>query len=169
MKVTGKSPTPKASRYFTDRKQPLEIFWEKYNIYQQRMEKDAPNISVLMYYGMEGIGKSALIAEIISEMKEKLTNPQFVYYDFNIKQDKRGVLERIRNILVNDYEYSFPLFDLALYNYAQKIGEDVTSSDIQPFRREQTIIDYAGSGRKDSCCGCCDHVNEICRFGIFYN
>ncbi|NMB29688.1 MAG: tetratricopeptide repeat protein [Clostridiaceae bacterium] len=148
MKVTGKSPTPKASRYFTDRKQPLEIFWEKYNIYQQRMEKDAPNISVLMYYGMEGIGKSALIAEIISEMKEKLTNPQFVYYDFNIKQDKRGVLERIRNILVNDYEYSFPLFDLALYNYAQKIGEDVTSSDIQPFlggsKLLSTMLDLAG-------------------------
>ena len=148
MKVTGKSPTPKASRYFTDRKQPLEIFCEKYNIYQQRMDKGAPNISVLMYYGMDGIGKSALIAEIISEMKKKLTNPQFVYYDFNIKQDKRGVLERIRNILVNDYEYSFPLFDLALYNYAQKIGEDVTSSDIQPFlggsKLLSTMLDLAG-------------------------
>jgi len=41
------------------------------------MEKDAPDIdvSVLMYYGMDGIGKSALIAEIISEMKEKLAAP----------------------------------------------------------------------------------------------
>lgn len=77
MKVIEKSLTPKASRYFTDRKQPLEVFWGKYNIYQERMEKDAPDIdvSVLMYYGMDGIGKSALIAEIISEMKEKLAAP----------------------------------------------------------------------------------------------
>lgn len=150
MKVIEKSLTPKASRYFTDRKQPLEVFWEKYNIYQERMEKDAPDIdvSVLMYYGMDGIGKSALIAEIISEMKEKLAAPQFAYYDFNTKQDKRSVLERIRNILVNDYEYSFPLFDLALYNYAQKIGEDVTSSEIQPFLDGSelltTTLDLAG-------------------------
>jgi Cdc6-like AAA superfamily ATPase len=150
MKVIEKSLTPKASRYFTDRKQPLEVFWEKYNIYQERMEKDAPDIdvSVLMYYGMDGIGKSALIAEIISEMKEKLATPQFAYYDFNTKQDKRSVLERIRNILVNDYEYSFPLFDLALYNYAQKIGEDVTSSEIQPFLDGSelltTTLDLAG-------------------------
>jgi tetratricopeptide (TPR) repeat protein len=150
MKVIEKSLTPKASRYFTDRKQPLEVFWGKYNIYQERMEKDAPDIdvSVLMYYGMDGIGKSALIAEIISEMKEKLAAPQFAYYDFNTKQDKRSVLERIRNILVNDYEYSFPLFDLALYNYAQKIGEDVTSSEIQPFLDGSelltTTLDLAG-------------------------
>ena len=150
MKVIEKSLTPKASRYFTDRKQPLEVFWEKYNIYQERMEKDAPDIdvSVLMYYGMDGIGKSALIAEIISEMKEKLAAPQFAYYDFNTKQDKRSVLERIRNILVNDYEYSFPLFDLALYNYAQKIGEDVTSSEIQTFLDGSelltTTLDLAG-------------------------
>jgi tetratricopeptide (TPR) repeat protein len=150
MKVIEKSLTPKASRYFTDRKQPLEVFWEKYNIYQERMEKDAPDIdvSVLMYYGMDGIGKSALIAEIISEMKEKLAAPQFAYYDFNTKQDKRSVLEIIRNILVNDYEYSFPLFDLALYNYAQKIGEDVTSSEIQPFLDGSelltTTLDLAG-------------------------
>jgi tetratricopeptide (TPR) repeat protein len=150
MKVIEKSLTPKASRYFTDRKQPLEVFWEKYNIYQERMEKDAPDIdvSVLMYYGMDGIGKSALIAEIISEMKEKLATPQFAYYDFNTKQDKRSVLEIIRNILVNDYEYSFPLFDLALYNYAQKIGEDVTSSEIQPFLDGSelltTTLDLAG-------------------------
>jgi len=57
-------------------------------------------------------------------------------------------LERIRNILVNDYEYSFPLFDLALYNYAQKIGEDVTSSEIQPFLDGSelltTTLDLAG-------------------------
>ena len=150
MKVIEKSLTPKASRYFTDRKQPLEVFWEKYNIYQERMEKDAPDIdvSVLMYYGIDGIGKSALIAKIISEMKEKLAAPQFAYYDFNTKQDKRSVLEIIRNILVNDYEYSFPLFDLALYNYAQKIGEDVTSSEIQTFLDGSelltTTLDLAG-------------------------
>ena len=39
------------------------------------MEKDAPDVSVLMYYGMDGIGKSALIAEIISEMKENWLPP----------------------------------------------------------------------------------------------
>jgi Cdc6-like AAA superfamily ATPase len=103
---------------------------------------------MLVYYGMDGIGKSALIAEIISEMKEKLAAPQFAYYDFNTKQDKRSVLEIIRNILVNDYEYSFPLFDLALYNYAQKIGEDVTSSEIQTFLDGSelltTTLDLAG-------------------------
>jgi Cdc6-like AAA superfamily ATPase len=133
MKIERKSSTPKANRIFANREQQLEIFWNQYKTCQESMKTGDPDISVLMYYGIGGIGKSALIEKIISEMKEKLSNPQYVYYDFNVKQDKRSVLKSLRNHLVNDYKFSFPLFDLALYNYAQKNGEDIASSEIQHF------------------------------------
>lgn len=140
MKVKKRSATPKASRIFTNREKPLEVFWNKYNQYRDSMKTGDPDISVLMYYGIGGIGKSALIEKIMSEMEEKLSSPQFVYYDFNIKQDSRSVLESIRNILVSDYKFSFPLFDLALYNYAQKIGEDVKSSEKQSFLSRSKVL-----------------------------
>lgn len=143
MKKERKSSIPKVNRIFTNREQQLEIFWNQYKTCQESMKTGDPDISVLMYYGIGGIGKSALIEKIISEMKEKLSNPQYVYYDFNVKQDKRSVLKSLRNHLVNDYKFSFPLFDLALYNYAQKNGEDIASSEIQHFINSSVFLTTA--------------------------
>ncbi|NMD37815.1 MAG: tetratricopeptide repeat protein, partial [Christensenellaceae bacterium] len=113
---------------FTNREKPLEIFWNKYNNYKENMKTGKPDISVLMYYGFGGFGKSALIKQLKLEMEQKLQKPQYVYFDFKIKQESGNVLESIRNMLVINYEFEFPLFDFALLDYAKKIGDNIALS-----------------------------------------
>lgn len=145
MKFRSSEDRPKANKIFTDRDEPRNVFWKKYEQVKKIWSSDTKekDITVLSYYGIGGIGKTSLIKQIIKEMKEKIAKPLFVYYNFNYCQDCRGVLENIRNILVNDYRFKFPLFDLSLYIYLRKAGEDVSAPVIKSFTERSEVLNNA--------------------------
>jgi hypothetical protein len=86
------------------------------------------DVRVLTYYGIGGIGKTSLLKQLASEMKERVGRPLFVYHDFNVRRDVRGVLEGMRNQLSREQKFTFPVFDIAMYVYAKKVGEHVNEN-----------------------------------------
>lgn len=132
MKIRKKDVRPQAGRIFTDREEPRNAFWNNYDLAKKDMTGDG-DVHVLSYYGIGGIGKSSLLRKLKAEMQEKLSDPQVAAFDFAVAQDSRSVLESLRNQLVDNYKFTFPLFDIGLYVYAKKIGEDMEAPQVKTF------------------------------------
>ncbi len=143
MKVRSKLNIPKANKIFTDREEPRESFWKKYNQFKADMLAGKNEVSVLAYYGIGGIGKTSLINKLMSEMGNRLEKPLYVSYDFNQSQDRRSVLTSLRNDLVEKYHFKFSSFDKALNLYVQKIGEDYSSLHAKTFSSQIPALDLA--------------------------
>ena len=139
MKVRAKREIPKATKIFTDREEPRATFWKNYKHFKQEMQSDG-EIRVLAYYGIGGIGKSSLLNRLQEEIEEKIVQPKYVYFDFNIAQDLRSVLDYIRGQLVKKYNFKFSLYDLGIYSYAQKIGENIKAPEIQGFIDKSPLL-----------------------------
>lgn len=144
MKIRSKRTIQQANKIFTDREQPRASFWKNYEMYKNQMQENG-DIRVLSYYGIGGIGKSTLLKKLMAEMDDNITNPKYVYYDFSFKQDSKSVLESIKSILSKDYKFEFPLFDLGLYCYAEKIGENISEPEIKTFIEKSPILDLVVS------------------------
>ncbi|MBE6037553.1 MAG: tetratricopeptide repeat protein [Clostridiales bacterium] len=141
MKVRSKLITPKASSLFTDREEPRIAFWHKYDTVRRTL--DSGDIHVLTYYGIGGIGKSSLLKKLMEEMDERLEDPGYVYYDLNLSQDSRTVLKALKNKLESAYKFRFPLFELALYFYGKKVGEDVKAPEAGQLAKKSPLVELA--------------------------
>ncbi|MBR6900722.1 MAG: tetratricopeptide repeat protein [Synergistaceae bacterium] len=122
------------------------------------------DIQVLSYYGIGGIGKTSLLRRLMSEMDDEIKRPLYVYVDLNIRQEPLSVLDSLRNILTEKYNFNFPVFDLAVYVYSKKIGEkiheDTTEGLIEKSPFLSTVMDvldeipFVGILKKlDKCAG----------------
>ena len=145
---TQETSIPQATRIFTDREEPRKAFWKCYDQFKENMFNVAPedrDAKVLVYYGVGGIGKSSLLKQLIKEMDEAAAAktiglPLHVYFDFNLKQEPRAVLEALRNKLADDYKFNFPLFDIGCYAYAKKIGENCDRPEVKSFIERSEIF-----------------------------
>ena len=142
MKIQSKRKKLQANKIFTDREEPRESFWKNYRQYKETMQGEG-EVKVIAYYGIGGIGKTTLLHKLQEEMRENIPDPRYVYYDFNIAQDARTVLEYLKTKLSKDYGYTFPLYELGVYSYAQKIGEDMASPQIKGFIEKSPLLNYA--------------------------
>lgn len=140
MKVRKNKETTKAVRVFTDREEPRAAFWKQYNATKEEMRQEECNIRVLNYYGIGGIGKSSLLKKIISELDEQIESPRYVYIDLNICQESRDVLDRIKNKLVENYKFSFPLYELGCYVYAKKVGENADPIEVKQLTEKSPLL-----------------------------
>lgn len=135
----------KATRKFTDRELPRKVFWDKYEKMKQNIN-NLEDIYIITYYGVGGIGKSTLLRKIIEELKEKEEKPYYVLHDFENAQDAKGTLLMLKNKLEEAYKFEFPLFDLALYAYAKKIGESAEKPEVQSFIGKSKILSLISDG-----------------------
>lgn len=141
MKIKTSRPSSKAVRMFTDREEPRAAFWKQYNAVKAELQQDS-NVHVLNFYGIGGIGKSSLLKKLISEMKEELSAPRYIYIDLSNGQESRAVLDKMRNMLADTYGFSFPLFELASYVYAQKLGDKVSPLEVQALTKKSPILSF---------------------------
>ena len=148
MKVRSKLNTPKASNLFTDREEPRTAFWHKYDTVRRTL--DEGNIHVLTYYGIGGIGKSSLLKKLMEEMDERLEDPGYVYYDLNLNQESREVLKALKSKLESAYGFRFPLFELALYFYGKKIGDNVKAPEATQFAKKSPMVELGLDLLKES-------------------
>ena len=140
MKVRKQKDIPVANRIFTDREEPRAAFWKSYETYHQNMAEGESDIRVLNYYGIGGIGKSRLLKQLMTELDERISKPKYVYFDLNIHQESRAVLEALKNKLSSAYGFNFPLFELGVYNYAKKIGEDANAPEIKAYIEKSPFL-----------------------------
>lgn len=139
MKVKTGNRTPKAVRQFTDREEPRASFWKEYALTKSELSGQS-NIHVLSYYGIGGIGKTRLLKKLMEEMEEKLPHPVYAYIDFEITQESRRTLSRLKSKLQEKAKFTFPLFDLGEYVYAKKTGEQADSPEVQQLTEKSPFL-----------------------------
>lgn len=138
-KIIRKNKVELATRKFTDREEPRKVFWDKYRELEQNI-KNVEDIYVINYYGVGGIGKSSLLRQIVSELKEN--EAYYCLYDFETAQDPKTVLSLIKKKLEESYKFDFPIFDLALYCYARKIGEDPAKPEVKSLVEKSRTLSF---------------------------
>lgn len=126
MAIKRKRPSdfkPTAVKEFTDRVEPRKAFWDRY----QKMA--AEGSTLITFYGAGGVGKTALLKKLESEIKSRdaITGKEckYVQYDFSISTELREVLKTFKFQLSN-YGCTFPLFDAGNYYFSLKTGQDIT-------------------------------------------
>jgi phenylpyruvate tautomerase PptA (4-oxalocrotonate tautomerase family) len=126
MRVNNRNNVLQANKMFTDRDMPRNVFWNAYNDFKKNISLQEENeIKVITYYGIGGIGKTSLLKKLRTELTEKVMKPKSIYVDLNTTQDTRAILKNMRNNLQSHYNFEFPMFDLALYIYLKKNGEEL--------------------------------------------
>lgn len=121
---------PDASVLFTDREDPQEAFIRKLNALTPYMKTVS---CVLTFYGIGGVGKTALKNRLCHFLDNEHTGAYYATYDFGDKglvTDKRNILISLRNQLVLNKLFKFNLFDVAILEYSRKRGVD--------FRKDET-------------------------------
>lgn len=108
---------------------------------EEELQREEANVHVLTYYGIGGIGKSSLLKKIMEEMEERLDEPAYVYFDFNLQQECRAVLEALKNKLADSCKFEFPLFELGGYIYAKKIGENPDAPEAKPLLKKSPAVE----------------------------
>ena len=118
-------------------------FWKQYEEKKAELFFEDDYVHVLNYYGFGGIGKTTLLKKLREELKERISAPQYVSYDFKTAIDLRTVLTSLKSDLVKDYQYEFPLFDIGLYIYAQKCGEKADPLEKQKLISSSSVLGLA--------------------------
>lgn len=124
---------PVINNVFVDRENAQKL----YNVYYDYLKSDN-TFSILYYWGVGGIGKSTLMNKL------KGSNGSFVIHNLEKSCDEAVVLFNIRKMLNDVSEhFSFPRFDVALYAYLDKTGNNQITIDSQ--YSEDSIKDSAKS------------------------
>ncbi len=116
-----------ANKCFTDRIELQKAFFTEYNY----LKNNLGEYSIIEYYGIGGIGKTALLTELVknnypSNNKKKWIGNYYIKYDFDSNIiDIRNILIAWRNMLVelDKSKFKFNGFDIGCLIYAEKIGD----------------------------------------------
>lgn len=135
----------KAVKEFTDREEPRKVFWKNYDQIKNNMKNNiAVPINVITYYGYGGIGKSRLLLKIRDEMIERENDIKYEFLDFEkiaeLNNNLLEILKYIKYDLNKKYNFSFPFFDLAIYEYETKLGKDVTKKELASIFEENAAL-----------------------------
>lgn len=135
----------KATKEFTDREEPRKVFWNTYD--KMKIEMATQNaIHVISYYGFGGIGKSALLKKLDEEVKEKAPKSKIEFLDFEKLADSNNnlldILKVIRQDLKENYNFSFPIFDLVTYVYETKMGKTATKPELNSIFDENKELGF---------------------------
>ena len=125
-----KKRTPlQATRLFTDRTEPQQVFWDTYRKVKEKLGND-DRVHVLSYYGFGGIGKTSLLNQLCLDLR-KDSATHHVLFDFENAQDSRDVLISLKNLIEAEYsgKFAFPLFDLGVYLHSLKLGMKANSPE----------------------------------------
>ena len=107
-----------AQERFTDRRDPVHVFEEKY----AEIHQEYGSIDVIHYYGEGGIGKSTLLCKIMDDQIE-YGHKNVIMYSFRATQDKTVFLPILaRQIGARIKHADFTVFYYAYAKYLNKCG-----------------------------------------------
>ena len=126
----------KTTRVFTDREEPQESFLKLLNKEQR--------YRVLHFYGIGGIGKSALMKHLKNKHLEgkKDTIYSYVNFEDSSRHDKSKALRVLAKRFRDKFGVKFPLFYTAYAIYWSKINPDLELTNLNkiPFLNEGSIL-----------------------------
>jgi len=133
-------PTPiincTAKREFTDRQEPQRIFLDT-------LDKEQ-DYRVLHFYGVGGIGKSALQRHLMSHHLDSMSDTIYSYIDFDnpSNRDKSVALRVLSRRFRNQFKVEFPLFETAYAIYWSRENPHIELGEDRklPFLDEGSIL-----------------------------
>ena len=137
----------KATKEFTDRVEPRRLFWTKYNMLKDAISvnNDIP-IQIITYYGIGGVGKSRLLKQIREELIEREADSKYCYIDFEKVKNLTTAGEEMLNVIKNDltrrYEFEFPLYDLAYYEYNIRLGFPASKPELESILSKHSQLNF---------------------------
>ncbi len=112
VKVKPQTAVMKAEELFTDRVEPQKAFWEKYDA----MESEPGGFDIIHFYGIGGIGKTALLKKILTDLVNKRENTNAILYSF--ESEKNRDKATLLFTLAKQIEERIPDADFYLFYYA---------------------------------------------------
>ncbi len=130
----------RAERLFVDRIEPRQIFWQQF----ADAKKGRSEPLVLHYYGVGGIGKSSLHAQLTKELAQRCPGAKSVVLDFDFveRREPYRILNLLKRKLADAYGFSFPLFDVACYTFLCRIGEDADIGEVQSLVGNSPLLTF---------------------------
>lgn len=140
----------KAIKEFTDRVEPRNVFWKNYKLIETAMETNEKiPIQVVNFYGIGGTGKTRLLKQLRLEMKNNEKEAKICYIDFEKLKTFNGepasILNAIKVELKNKFNYEFPLFELAYYEYKIKLGVDISKPELRNILLKNKELNFLAS------------------------
>ena len=114
-----------ATDMFTDRDEPQNAFWKKY----EGLRKNKGQIDIIHYYGDGGMGKTTLLKKLEHELGKK--NPNVYYHSFEINQDKVSFLLELSRMVSVSLRAEFPVFAFAYIKLMRAKGMDEQAIETQ--------------------------------------
>ena len=127
----AKKKNAQAVKKFTDREEPRNAFRRALD---EAMLDKTNKIRVLDFYGLGGIGKTALLAELEKILCNEYSKVKYVIMDFATVVDLGDTLEILRMMertMREKYGFTFPFFDLVAYTYERKLGKLATRTELE--------------------------------------
>ncbi|MDD2286214.1 MAG: hypothetical protein PHQ11_12570 [Paludibacter sp.] len=122
---------PKACRLFTDREDSRKVFFD--NFKALKITENPDSMSVILYYGIGGIGKSRLLEQLKNELLDIEPNTTYIAFDFKVDQDPVSILKTFRDILKEKKSYDFPIFDFAYLTLNKDSNGDIDSNELKGY------------------------------------
>lgn len=114
-----------AVREFTDRINPREAFWNRYD------KMISEGTTIITYYGAGGVGKTSLMNELMNELdRRNEPNVKYLYHDFINGTDYRTILNNWKKDLA-EFGCEFPLFETGDFYLSMKQGKNVDEAQFQ--------------------------------------
>jgi len=131
-----------ATKTFTDRELPREVFFNHLNSINQR-PSHTEEYDVIVYYGVGGIGKTSLQKQLKLELSDYDSHALYTSIDFRdtaFHSPARALLELVREIKYLK-KITFPHFELAYSLYFYKRNPDTTYNEKKfRFANELSIL-----------------------------
>ena len=132
-----KRTRPTALKTFVDRENFQEAFFQAIN------RKPEEKYKVLVYYGVGGIGKTALRKQLELKLKERL--PKAISASLNLDtshfRQQDAALASLHQSLKNQYKIQFPTYEIAYSLYWCKVHPDSAKNVEEiPFMQDGSII-----------------------------
>ena len=102
---------------FTDREEPQKLFWDKYN----SLDISKNEHDVIHYYGVGGIGKTALLKKLRDDLIES-GNDNVVLYSFENNSSKEQFLFALARQISIHFNAPLPVFGYAYIRLLKNLG-----------------------------------------------
>lgn len=143
--LSGSNTTASAIRIFTDRDEPRNSFRRNYEkMKKQISDGELPDLRVLTYYGMDGIGKSRLLEKLQEELTGYDPDARYIRHIFTKGEtNKSEILLYLRLRAGERLGIKFPHFDYIYNVYCRKTNKNPITEKQQKSGLCSSAVDMA--------------------------
>ncbi len=144
MVIRSAKEKARAVRVFTDREEPRESFWKKFEYRKATLNDATKGPCVLAYYGIGGIGKTSLLRKLEEDLVGREEHQLYIRHDFENDKVKEPV-EIMKNMVqafVEKCSFDMSLFDMGYYQYKKLCYNEAVKPEMDSYIEKSRLLSY---------------------------